>query len=289
MKKTTQLTSVDAPIYNYWSALWKSFYSRRLYVDVGKRWSGFGILYLLLVIALLSLPFYLRVLQSVNQSFQEQIIEPSVKIPAFIVQNGEVNFDKPMPYFIKNDAGKIIAAIDTTGKVTAFTNAYPDLSILVSKHKIAFKVPVPQIFTNSAAQQQGKIIEQEFDSKTNFVFDGKQLLDQSFVSTLKYLFIFITYPIIVAILFSVFIVFFPFFAVLGQTFSLAFFSFKLNFATSCRLLVVAGTPMLLVLVTMLTLNRMFTGLGVLLFILLILYYSFALYALRAESRNLVRT
>jgi len=44
-----------------------------------------------------------------------------------------------------------------------------------------------------------------------------------------------------------------------------------------------------VLVTMLTLNRMFTGLGVLLFILLILYYSFALYALRAESRNLVRT
>ena len=82
--KKSVLKPIDKPAYSYWSALWKSFYSRRLYVDVGKRWSGFGILYLLLVIALLSLPFYLRVLQSVNQSFQEQIIEPSVKIPAFI-------------------------------------------------------------------------------------------------------------------------------------------------------------------------------------------------------------
>ena len=95
------------------------------------------------------------------------------------------------------------------------------------------------------------------------------------------------YPIIVGIFFSIFIVFFSVLGLLGQTFSGIFFAFKIDFMTSIRLLIVAGTPMLLVLLLMLTLNSVFSGLGLILFFLLIAYYSFALYVLRAESRQVV--
>ncbi len=46
-KIKNKLKPIDAPAYGYWKALYMSFYSTRLYVDVGKRWRGIGLLYLL--------------------------------------------------------------------------------------------------------------------------------------------------------------------------------------------------------------------------------------------------
>ena len=43
LKIKNKLKLIDAPVYRYWDALYMSFYSRRLYVDVGKRWRGLGI------------------------------------------------------------------------------------------------------------------------------------------------------------------------------------------------------------------------------------------------------
>jgi hypothetical protein len=290
-KEKNQLKPIDTPVYGYWSALWRSFYSRRLYVDVGKRWKGFGIVYLLFVIALFSIPFFFRMTVSLNQSFKEQIIEPLLKIPVFYIQNGEVAFDKPMPYIINNDKGQTVVIIDTTGKVNGFTDEYPYLSILVNKDRISFKVPSPQLFnmhTKSPPTVRGKPIVQPFDKGANLVFDGKKLVEQNSITGLKYASQAMLYPIIVGIFFSIFVVFFLVLALMGQTFSSIFFSFKVNFATSCRLLTVAGTLMLLVLFLILTLNRVFQGLGAILFFLLIIYYSYALFALRAESRSVAR-
>lgn len=291
-KEKNKLKPIDAPVYGYWSALYKSFYSRRLYVDVGKRWKGLGLVYLLLAIAILSIPFFFRMTYSMNQSFKEQITEPLSKIPAFYIQNGEVVFDKPMPYLIKNDKNQTVVIIDTTGKVDGFTAEYPYLSILINKNQIAFKIPNSQLFTmpNQAAPPgKGTPIVQPFTKESNLVFEGKKIAEENSITGLQHASQVMVYPIIVAIFFSIFIVFFIVLALLGQTFSSIFFSFKVNFATSCRLLVVAGTPMLLLLLTMLTLNNIFAGSGVILFFLLMAYYSFALYALRSESRQVVRS
>ncbi|WP_078061548.1 DUF1189 family protein [Legionella saoudiensis] len=289
-KEKTALKPMDTPVYGYWSALYRSFYSRRLYVDVGKRWKGFGVLYLLLVIAILSVPFFLRMSVSLNESFKEQIVNPLLKIPVFYIQNGNVLFDKPMPYFIKNDKGQTVVIIDTTGIINDFTAQYPYLSILINKNQIAFRIPNPQLFTmnKEAPPSRSTPIVQTFDKGSNLVFDGKKMVEANSVTGLKYASQVVLYPIIVGIFFSIFIVFFLVFALLGQTFSSIFFSFKISFAASCRMLMVAGTPMLLVLMTILSLNSVFTGLGVILFFLLIAYYSFALYALRAESRQVAR-
>lgn len=286
-KIKNQLKPIDTPVYGYWSALFKSFYSRRLYVDVGKRWKGFGFAYLLLVLALVTIPFFFRMTVSLNQSFKEQITDPLLKIPVFFIQNGEVIFDKPMPYLITNDKKQVVVVVDTTGKVNDFSQEYPYMSILINKNQIAFRIPSPQLFNMSkeAPMVKGKPIVQPFDKASNLVFDGRKLVEENSITGLKYASQVMLYPIIVGIFFSIFIVFFLVLALLGQNFSSIFFSFKITFAASCRLLIVAGTPMLLVLLSMLTLNYMFQGLGVFLFFLLIAYYSYALYALRAESRQ----
>ncbi|MBI2785662.1 MAG: DUF1189 family protein [Legionella longbeachae] len=288
--KKNSLRSIDAPIYSLWSALYLSFYSRRLYVDVGKRWHGLGILYLLLTIAVFSLPFSLRMSLSLNDSFNKQITEPLSKIPIFYIQNGEASFDKPMPYFIKNTKGKVIVIMDTTGKINDFTNEYPDASILINKHKISLKIPRLQLYNfTQTTPDDGAPLVQEFDKETNLVFDGKKLAEDKSITHLKYFSEMLIYPIVVALFFSLFIVFFFVLGFLGEVFSTVFFSFKIKFTQSVRLLIVAGTPMMLFLIIMLTLNYLFAGSGIILVALLLIYYSFALYSLRAESKQAVHS
>ena len=287
-KEKNKLKPIDTPVYRYWSALYKSFYSRLLYVDVGKRWRGLGIFYLLLAIAVFSIPFALRMSISLNQSFKEQITDPLSKIPVFYIQNGEVSFDKPMPYLIKNDHGQVVVVVDTTGKINDFPSEYPYLTVLINKNKISLRAPKLKLFNMTETKPtKGSPLVQDFDKGTNMVFDGKKIAEENAIKNLKYFSQFMIYPMIVAMFFSIFIVTFLVLAFLGQVFSNVFFSFSVAFAQSSRLLAVAGTPMLFLLFLMLTFNSIFQGSGYILLALLIVYYSFALSSLRAESRRMV--
>lgn len=289
-KGKNKLKPIDTPVYRYWSALYMSFYSRRLYIDVGKRWRGFGLLYLLLAIALFSIPFFLRTSYSLDDAIKNQIINPLTKIPIFYIQNGEASFDKPMPYLIKNNQGKVVVVIDTTGKVNDFTNDYPELTILINKNKISIKPPKLQLFfMDQSLPDIGPPQVETFDKETNLVFDGKKIAEQNSAVKVKYFSQLLLYPMIIAMFFSLFIVFFLVLGFLGQLFSTMFFSFKIPFKTSTRLLIVACTPMLLLLLVLIAMNLIFIGLGAVLFFLLTGYYCFALYALRSESRRLVNT
>lgn len=287
-KEKNKLKSIDAPSYGYWSALYRSFYSRHLYVDVGKRWRGWGLLYLLLAIAICSIPFAVKMDFSFNTSFQEQLVKPLIEIPTFYIQDGNVVFDKPMPYLVKNDKGDVTIIIDTTGQINDFSK-YPLLAILVNKNQISMKIPNLQLFDMPQAQfSSGPPIVQEFTKEDNAVFDGKTIAKEQTITNLKYFAQMLMYPIIVSIFFSMFITFFLVFGFLGQIFSSVFFSFSVTFKQSCRLLIVAGTPMLLLMMLLLTFNFMFTGSGFILLFFLIGYFSYALYALRAESKKIVR-
>ena len=288
-KEKNQLKPIDTPIYRYWSALYMSFYSRLLYIDVGKRWKGLGIFYFLLAIAVFSIPFALRMSFSFNQSFKEQITDPISKIPVFLIQNGDVFLKKPMPYMVKNDKGQVVVIIDTTDKINDFTMDYPYLTILINKNKISLKVPSLTLFNMPQLNpSKGAPIVFAFDKGTNGVFDGKKYAEDSSIQKLKFFSELLIYPMIVAMFFSMFLVIFLVLGFLGQVFSTVFFSFNVTFAQSCRLLAVASTPMLLLLFILLILNSLFPGSGFILSALLVIYYSFSLYSLRAESRRVAR-
>ncbi len=284
-KKT--LKAVDAPSYGYWSALFRSFYSKRLYIDVGKRWRGMGLLYLLLAVALLAIPYSIKMCIEFDKDFQEHFLDPIKKLPTIYIQNGEVTFDKPMPYFIKNDKGQIVIIIDTTGTVTEFTKEYPKLTLLINKEQMAFKLPAPSMMNLVDEDNRGPSIIQPFDSSMNMMFDGQSIIKNSSIYGLKYAAQLIIYPIVVAIFYSMLVVFFLVLAFLGQVFSTIFFSFKLGFKASCRLFMVSSTPMLSLLIIFLTLNIIFPGFGFVLLILLSGYFSFAIYSLKSESLQMV--
>lgn len=286
-KVKNQLKPIDTPVYGYLSALYRSFYSSRLYVDVGKHWTGFGLIYLFLVIGLLCIPFSIYVGYNFNKLFEQEIINPILQMPPIIVQNGEASIDIPMPYLIKNDKKQVVLIIDTTGVVNEFTNEYPNLNILINKDKISYRIPTTQFFNNDQQLSQHIPIVQSFNKEVNSVFDGKKLITDGAVTGLKYASQLMIYPLVIIVLFSFFVVMFPVVALLAQLFARMFFSFQITYSQASRLLIVSSTPMLLILFIFLTLNILFAGMGIILFALLGAYYAYALYSLKAESVQVV--
>ena len=235
-----KLKLMDAPIYHYWQALYLSFYSKRLYIDVGKRWQGIGLLYFLLAIAVCSIPLALRVGINLDQSFNEQIIEPLLQVPDIYVQNGEASLDKPMPFLIKNKKDQVVLVVDTRTNDSLFGPEYPNLSILINKDKVYFKTPTPQLFSTILPETtKSEPQSQSFGKGTNFVFNGKKIVEENGMLKLKHMAQLMIYPIIVVILYSMFVVIFLVLAFLGQVFASIFFSFKISFSESSRVFRVA--------------------------------------------------
>lgn len=288
-KEKNKLKPVNAPAYRYWSALYMSFFSPRIYVDAGKRWRGFGVLYLLLVVFICAIPLSLKISGEFNKAFNQQLMEPLLKLPTIYIQNGELVFDKPMPYEIRNDKNQVVIVIDSTGKVDKFSEEYPYLNILINKNVINFKLPTPALFgINEQEVARGVSIVQPFEKGANMVFDGKKIVKDNAISGLKYASQLMIYPIVVSVLFGVLAVILLVIAFLGQVFARIFFSFAVTFPQSSRLMMIAATPMILVLSISLTLNVIFPGFGIILLALLALYYSFAIRSLRAESKMVVK-
>lgn len=287
-KHNKALRDVDAPFYSYWQALYLSFFSRRLYVDVGKRWKGYGILYLLLLMFIVTLPFALRVTLDFNRFFDYQILEPMQKLPKFYVQNGKVSLDKPMPYLIKNSKGDVVFIIDTTGAITRIDDRYPHLSVLVTANQIIYRLPTPQFFFASAnKKQESPIYIQELSKGMNEVFSGEELSKSSGIERLKILSDATIYPTIVLMFTIIYLAFFLVFALMGQFVAKLFMKFSLTYKQSCRLLIVASTPQITALVIFLTLNWVFYGFGFFLIVLFAAYFSFAVLSLKRESHKLV--
>lgn len=288
MTKEKALRSIDAPLYKYWQALYLSFFSSRLYVDVGKRWRGIGILYLLLLMFIITLPFALRVTLNFNQYFTDEIIEPLKKIPKLYVQNGKVSLDKPMPYLIKNNRGEVVSIIDTTGTVKSIDGTFPALSTLITKDEFIYRLPPPQFFfEQTAVQNTSPIYVQPLSTEMNEIFDGKQWVASSGIERARILSIVTLYPTIVLMFFVVYLAFFLAFAFMGQLVAKLFMKFNISYKQACRLLMVSATPQIVVLVVFLTLNWVFLGLGLLLILLLAGYFSFAVLSLKRESSKLV--
>lgn len=288
-KDKTKIKKIDAPVYGYWQALYLSFFAKSLYVDVGKRWKGLGTLYLLFMVALMAIPFALKTAVDINHSFEQQLIKPLSQLPQIYVQNGEVSTDAALPYTVKDDKGRIVLMIDTARPMKELLLENPFLSTLITKKELFFKLPTPELFqTVNTEGNQGTAFVQPFGEGTNMVFNGKTFASDNALGTLKLASQAMVYPIAVGTIFASLMVILFVLGFLGQVFSRIFFSFDINFRQGIRLLVVAATPMVLLVMSFLTFNRLFAGVGFILMIVLTFYYSYALYALRAESKQMVK-
>lgn len=287
-KKSLRL--IDAPVYRYWQAFYMSFYSKLLYKDVNDRWRGYGVLYAFTLIVFLSIPLTIKVVITFNSYFQNEVIDPISKIPNLYVQQGQIIFDKPMPYKITNSLNEVVGIIDTTGEVTGYTNKYPHLSMLITREKIYFKPPKPNFFFSSRlANDDDQILEQVIDSNANQVFKGEDWLKSSKIMEIKLFSDFLIYPLMVMFFFGLYIVLLFVFGLLGQLFAVIFFDKKLKYKNAVRVFSVASTPEIFVFYMSLTFNLVFPGIGFLYIALLAIYFSYGIISIKSTSNKLVHS
>lgn len=282
------MKSVDAPVYGYWAALYRSFYSTQLYLDVAKRWTGYGLRYFLLMMILWCIPMSGWMMLSFNRTYDAQVIDPLSMIPPVYIQNGIASFDKPMPYLVKNNKGQVIVIIDTTGEVNDFSD-YPHLAILVNKTKMSVKVPMPKIPISDVLKEAGEQpLVETFDKQSSFILNGPDLIKLDLFASWRHMILLIIYPMALSLFFFLFLVLLLIMASLGKLIALTFFSQKLTFKQSCRLVFITSTPMMLLLLGLLLSNMTFQGYGFLLLAIFVPYYCFSVCVLKWNSKKMVR-
>lgn len=288
MSKKQRLRPVDAPFYSYWQGIYLAFYSSRFYVDVAKRWRGYGVLYLLLVVAIALIPLSARVIVYFNNYFDEQLVLPLKKLPPLYIQNGKVEFDKPMPYRIKNSAGETVAIIDTTGEVKEIDASYPELTLLITKDKIFFRPPQFRLFFTNPAELKGdKIYAQSLSKGSNEVFMGKDWVASSGILKLKWVAELLVFPLLTCFVFGLYATTMLFLAFIGQLFAITIFKFRLSFKDACRLFLVASTAQTFIYFGLLAAHISISWGGIFYIILLAFYFSYAVLAVRRESKKVV--
>lgn len=285
------LSVKHSPLYKYWEAIYLSFFSKELYVDVSKRWKGFGFLYLLMLVAILCIPFAIKGVQNFNQYFEEELVSPLRQLPTLYIRNGEVSLDHPVPYFVKNKEGKPVVMIDTRKDINSFPTEYPSLNFLITKNKMFFRTPDPAKFFNetptTSYANNKNIYVQNIDTEDNEVFSGKQWVDNTGILKIKLLGQFLIYPTMLFGFFGRLVVLLLVFALLGQLVSKYFYSTKLTFKESSRILAVALTPTMAAVILVFILNISSSWLSLLYVITLTAYFSFACIAIREDRSKVV--
>jgi hypothetical protein len=273
----TKVRTASSRFYSYAEALYKSFYSKELYRDVLQRWRGAGFLYLLLMISILILPMSIMFTLHYNHAINESILNVMNKIPPLMIQNGNIIFDKPMPYEIKNDKGEVKAIIDTTGKINTINENHPHLGILIKKNEIVVKLPTTQFLSRSgSANNSLQLYTQKIPANDNEIFDTKQWVSSKGIDSILWLSRLTIYPIVLSFFLGIFIVFIYILAFIGQLIAIAFFEVSINYKSSSRLLSVSSTPALFILCLAFTFNNGYGLVGMFFLLLLIGYYCFAL-------------
>jgi len=124
--------------YNYFHALVLSFFSKSFYQDVGRQWPGTGLLYLLLVIALLWIPSTIKGHRDFGRFVDNDAKGITEQVPAVRITNGQASTDVPMPHSIKDlKSGSTLAIIDTVDPSVETKN--PSVPLILTKTKLIMR------------------------------------------------------------------------------------------------------------------------------------------------------
>jgi hypothetical protein len=114
-----------------------SFFSKRLYQDIGLNWKGVNLAYLFLLLAICCIPAALQERENILQALETGQVDILNQIPEVRIQNGEAVVNEPMPYFIKNRDGNSIAIIDTSGSMNYIDD--PSVMVMLTENKLVVR------------------------------------------------------------------------------------------------------------------------------------------------------
>lgn len=126
-------------VYSFLHALYLSFFSRDLYRDVGRRWPGVGLLYLLFLLAIAWLPLMFKLHFDFGRKLQQLAPQLVKDLPRISVTKGVVDTDPPGRHEIKDpDTGKTFAIIDASIE-SINLDELPDDVIILTRSKFIMK------------------------------------------------------------------------------------------------------------------------------------------------------
>lgn len=286
------MSPIDRPIYKYWQALYLSFYSKRFYIDVFKRWRGFGLVYFALVVSLAVIPFSIKTIREFVDYYDNQLMEPLKQMPQFQVSKGKLVFDYFMPYLIKNKNQDVVIVIDNTSQLTEINYIYPYWMLLVTADHIYFRPPafskISALLPQLAKGTEG-IVAEDFADMDYEVFDATLFLKTTHLLTQKWYLASMIYPLFASMIFGFFTALIFFLTLLGQVLSHTVFRFKLPFKVAFRMMTVSSSCAIALFILVLTSGEKFPFMGLALMTCISFYFSFGVLAARKESKQLVRT
>ena len=256
--------------FTYVDALWQSFFSPALYVDVARRWQGIGFLYLLLIVTISWLPDLVKMqasLQEWNRTAAEGLIR---QVPAIDISDGAASADVDTPYFIKDPKdGKVLAIIDFTKHYRNLENTSA-VVLLTRKHLV--------------------LKRSRWEARTYNLSAVKHFaIDQARARRWVYLFltwiVVLTAPLVIALSYGFRIGQALIYAALGMAFANSF-HVKLTYGALLRIACVALTPVIIftTVTDLLPLPRTFPWLGgwLIHLVIAVLYIRFAVKACAAR-------
>lgn len=288
LKHQKKLRLIDARFYQYWQAFYLSLYSPRLYIDIAKRWKGFGFLYIFFLLSVVSIPLSLQYMQRFNQYAYTDFIEPFMHVPPMHIHQGRAIFHVKMPYTVQNDQGKVMILIDKNGSMRSFNTVYPDLIALITEQACYFRQPVSPFFIERQSFVSEQRIETlSFDKLPDGMFDLADWLKHSGLILLKNSMLVGIYPFIVSSFFGLIITLMLMLALVGQLTSYTIFRFRLGFKPACRLMAVASTFSIYAFFLIKTFGYKTSGMSIYCSLMAYVYFCFAVLVVRRESQHLV--
>ena len=271
-KKKQGLTLDEKNLYSYFQALYMSFYSSNLYLDVGRRWRGFGFGYLLLLCAVVSIPWAVETCFQYRADFNQHIVPSIKKMPVILYEKGKLKIDKKMPYIIHSDvSGEPVIIIDNTGKYRSLEHT--PAKVLLSSDKIITKF-----------QYTGTQVT-DVDESINGVITPQFLLKM--IEQAKKMIFIAMYPALMMILFGAELASLLLFAYIGSWVTKVFMKYPLTFRQSLRLAYVAATPQITLFVLTYMMMWQSATLSAMLSITFFAYYFFAVRVNKLHSKQLV--
>lgn len=229
--------------YTYLQALWMSFFSDQLYVDVVKRWRGLGVCYLLFASFWIALPLLGCVFYSLEQSYHKVLAPALEHLPILKFHKGKLSLpaqqnlqkDQMWTWYSPEDHRPIVV-IDPKGA----KGAYPELS-------------VPLLILHDTARVQVALKHlniKPLDFTLNMPSDSEGIVKKGFVHHMMVKnmlhFICVGYSFFASFVWGITFPMVFLLALLGQFVSVFFSVYKMTFLESIRLSsVVIIPPMIL--------------------------------------------
>jgi len=152
--------------FNSFQALYCSFYSAPLYRDVGRHWKGTGLLYLLLLLALVWIPEMVHFQGTLAAFVEGEGRTFADQLPTITITDGQVSTDVETPHFIRDPkTDQVWAIIDLTGEYTSLQDT--DARLLLTRNQVLM------------SRERGTIPETrvyDLSGVESFTLDGSRVL-----------------------------------------------------------------------------------------------------------------